>query len=179
MSDKRAVSEIVSYVLLIVIAIGISVMAYGFLKLYVPKPAPECPADVSLIVSDYLCILSPNHLVLNISNKGLWKVQGANVRFGIRGQTVRDLITNKINPNANDGIFLSGTTGLMPGNISTRTYTKTLSNVAMSPDMEVQITPIISLQNQQVVCDKALSIQSITCYQSSSVPSSSGSNDFA
>lgn len=163
LSNKKAVSEIVSYVLLIVIAIGISVTAYSFLKLYVPKESPQCPADVSLIINGYSCSASPKQLVLNISNRGFWTVQAAQVRFGDQSQTVRDLITNKISPSAPDGLYLSGAEGLSPGNMSTKIYTRSLSNIVITPNMEVQVTPQVVVNDKIVLCEKAITVQSIAC----------------
>jgi len=73
--NKKAVSELVTYVLLISLAVAMAGATYGWLKFYVQKPFPEqsCP-DVSLIIMDYKC--SNAMLNLTVQNRGRFDVDG-------------------------------------------------------------------------------------------------------
>src|SRR3989338_8510283 len=53
--NKKAVSEVVSYVLLIVVAISLSIIVYAWIKIQLPKEIIECPEGVSVIIKDYQC----------------------------------------------------------------------------------------------------------------------------
>ena len=51
--NKRAVSMIVAYVILITIAIALSILVYNWLRFYVgPGEKVECPEGVSLIIQE-------------------------------------------------------------------------------------------------------------------------------
>lgn len=88
--NKRGISEVVSYVLLIVIAVGIATLVYAFLKVYVPKEKSECKDNVDLIISKVECIHTTapdaNTLKLVLENRGLFKVDSAFIRIGIEGR---------------------------------------------------------------------------------------------
>lgn len=79
---KRGVSEIVSYTLLIVIALSISVLVYAYLKVYVPKEKPECKEGINLIIEEVNCNFTRKELSLVLQNRGLFKVETAFIRIG-------------------------------------------------------------------------------------------------
>lgn len=154
MGNKKAISEIVSYVLLIVIAIGISAMVFAFLKIYLPKAQPQCPSDLSLIVQDYTC--SGADLTLDISNRGLWKVDAVYVRLGTPNQAVKKLLSTQ-----RDSLYFEG--GLMPSKSTSKSY-KIGGLTNLQEEMEVQLTPaIISEDNKIVICENAIITQPIKC----------------
>jgi hypothetical protein len=76
--DKRALSNLVAYVLLISITISLSVVVYGWLKFYVnEEDVAECPEGVNLIISSYDCVAgSDGYLEIDLRNKGLFSVDG-------------------------------------------------------------------------------------------------------
>ena len=78
--NKKALSEIVSYVLLITIALSLAVGVYSFMKFYVPSEneAEKCSSDVALAVNDYNC--NNNVLSLIIENRGLFDAAGFIIR---------------------------------------------------------------------------------------------------
>jgi len=89
--DKRAVSLIVSYVLLITITLSLSVLVYNWLRFYVSdEDIPECSSNVNIIIQDYYCVPSsdnpitlettPGRLEITLKNKGLFNVSGFNIR---------------------------------------------------------------------------------------------------
>lgn len=74
MMNKKSVSEMIAYVLLVVIAISVSVIVYSFLRAYIPREPEKCPDDVSLIIQDYSCL--DDIFTLTIKNQGLHSVDG-------------------------------------------------------------------------------------------------------
>ena len=55
--DKRGISVMVGYVLLVTFAIIISVIVYNWMQSYVPQEDLECEDGVSLIIQKYNCDL--------------------------------------------------------------------------------------------------------------------------
>lgn len=74
LQSKKAVSPIIGYILLVSIAITLSVIAYGYMKTFVPKDKVACPDGTSLFIQEYSYI-DPN-LEIDLRNNG---------RFGIAG----------------------------------------------------------------------------------------------
>lgn len=76
--DKNAVSNIIAYVLLISITIGLSVMVYDWLRFYVSEDIVEqCPSTVNVIIKDYSCTSGTNgFLNVTLKNKGLFNIDG-------------------------------------------------------------------------------------------------------
>ena len=76
--NKKAISPMIAYVLLIGIAIFMSVMVYSWLKTYVPKDALECPETTSLFIKNYTC--DSTELNLTLKNNGNFNIAGYFIR---------------------------------------------------------------------------------------------------
>ena len=78
--EKRGLSNLVSYVLLISLSLSLSVIVYGWLKFYVERDSAEgedCPDGVNLIVSGYYCFGGADgNLTVSLKNKGLFEIDG-------------------------------------------------------------------------------------------------------
>lgn len=159
---KKGVSEIVGYVLLIVIALALSVFVYAYLKLYAPNITPECSEDIRLVIRDYSCTCISNidsqcQLILNITNRGLFKVQAAYVRVGSSQERVRKEITN------DTSLFLASASqqALLPGNITTKLYTF-VGKAGGNYTLEIQ-PAVFDTKNRLLACNNAIALQSISC----------------
>ncbi len=135
--NKRGISEVVSYVLLIVIAIGIAGTVYTYLKIYVPKEKPECKEGIDLIINRANCVNNnaQNILTLTLENKGLFKVDKAFVRIGESSDSF------KVNIPTEDPINLlarDGSIGLDPGELSDLPDLNLPNNAAGNYVLEVQ-----------------------------------------
>ena len=83
--SKKAVSEIISYVILIVIVLGISAAVYQWMLTSTPAVAESCPEDISLYVKSYSCssedtCSSQYCLNVIIKNNGNFNVDGFFIR---------------------------------------------------------------------------------------------------
>ena len=155
--DKKGISEIISYVLLIVIAVGISILVYNFLIAYIPKGiVEECPDGVNLIVKNINC--QGIILQLNLTNKGLWNISAAYLRVGSAGKTVRQLIGSQ--------------TALAPypfipsltPDASTNTLFFNIADFGTSPyELEVEPTIISAKTGKPIACAKSIVVQSFPC----------------
>jgi len=79
--NKRAVSEMVAYVLLIVITMALAVGMYAFLMFLTRgvNEIPKCPETLSLAIQDYSC-LGSKEIQVTIKNKGLFNIDGISVK---------------------------------------------------------------------------------------------------
>ncbi|MGC9309181.1 MAG: hypothetical protein ACP5D2_00610 [Candidatus Nanoarchaeia archaeon] len=81
--NKKGVSMIVAYVVLISIAISLSVIVYSWLRWYVaPGEEITCEEGTRLIIEDYIC--QDNMLNITIRNKGRFTVDGFIIRINER-----------------------------------------------------------------------------------------------
>ncbi len=80
--DKKGISEIINYVLLVSLAIIMASAIFAWMKFYVQKPLPEesCP-EVSIILSEYSCNVSEKMLNISVQNKGRFDIDGFIVRI--------------------------------------------------------------------------------------------------
>jgi len=72
--NKRGVSLMVAYVLLIVIGISIGVLVYSWLKGWIPANLEECPEEVDLIIKSWEC--GGGKINITLENKGLFSIDG-------------------------------------------------------------------------------------------------------
>jgi flagellin-like protein len=155
--DKKGISEIVGYVILIVIAVGLSVLVYSYLRFMIPKEIPECEEGISLIVQNYSC-LAGNELSLTLLNKGLFRIDGAYINLGEEGKKIRVQI-NK------DNFYLynaSGAIGINPGEEFFSSYG--ISNVAGGAGNYIlEIEPLTKINNDIVFCKNAITTQPVIC----------------
>ncbi len=75
-SNKRGISIMIGYVLLISIAIALSVIVFNWMRWYVGggEEQKDCPDGVSLVIWDYSC--SGDELNITLKNKGLFNIDG-------------------------------------------------------------------------------------------------------
>lgn len=153
---KKAVSEMVGYVLLVVVAIGISILVYSYLKFYIPKDNLSCQDGTSLVIVKYSCISgNPGSLVLTLSNKGLFNISAAYVRIGEENRKVKQLVTN-------ESVYFVNPLG--PGQETTLSYL--LKGYVPSPGrygLEIEPGTISEDNKQLALCSEAIITQSITC----------------
>lgn len=156
--NKKGVSEIISYVLLVIIAVGLSVFVYNYLDLFVPKEKAECGQDISLIIKDYVC--QSKLLNLTLLNKGLFTIDAVYIRAGTENQKVRDLLNGD---NVYFGI-IQGQKGLNPGKTFSKIYITTNSNLFLpGGTYTVEVQPAVFSGNDLALCNNAVVTQKITC----------------
>ena len=83
-SDKRGISVIIGYILLISIAIGLSVMVYNWLLNYLPGETAECPDSVHLDLRSLSCQGIHRQLNFTVRNNGHHTFDGFIVKVNDR-----------------------------------------------------------------------------------------------
>ena len=109
--NKKAVSAIIAYVLLVTMAIALSVLVFNWLRFYIsPSETTSCPEGISLVIKDFECIQGKTgSLNLTLKNKGLFNVTGFNVRVNDRNNSEIGIysFSNDQVGNGKDGVSLA------------------------------------------------------------------------
>ena len=84
--NKKGVSVVIGYILLISFAVVISTIVYQWLKSYVPSESLECPEGVSIFIKEYTYDCSGNTLSITLKNNGRFDLTG----YYIRATTQQD-----------------------------------------------------------------------------------------
>jgi len=80
--NKKGVSAVVTYVLLIVVAIGLSAIVFGFLQALIQEPEFTCPEGLALVIKDVDCTSTPTgQLYITFQNKGRFEIDGVYARY--------------------------------------------------------------------------------------------------
>lgn len=90
--DKRGVSVILGYVLLISTAIILSVIVFQWMRSYVPRDATECPTGVSISVLNYE-YSTEDWLNLTLKNNGNFNIGGFFIRASNKTLSEREIAT--------------------------------------------------------------------------------------
>jgi hypothetical protein len=160
-NNKRGVALMVAYALLVIIAVGISVVVYPYLKEYLPLDTPECPADTALFVASVVCDNANEgneELIISLSNRGLFSIPAAYIRLGDVGREIRFQVNN------DKELFPIGP--LEPGKKSNFT-SYNISHIINQTDEEngliLEIQPAIFVDRKLIPCERAVTSQKIEC----------------
>ena len=146
----------IGYVLLVVIAIGLSVAVFAYLKLYLPKDEPKCYDDVILSIDDLICVGGEGgNISVTLTNRGLFNINGAFIRVGEVGRIFKTLV------NEEDNFLFIGDDGdalLNPGETWSRTFDYNGNGI-----QQVEVEPFLYLENKPVLCEKAVVSKLVDC----------------
>ena len=107
--NKKGVSAIIGYVLLITFGIILSVIVYNYLKTYVPKDLIDCPDGSSIFVKDYSC--SDGILNLTLKNNGRFNLAGYYIHYSNNSDqeiATRNMAGNFKNTGSTNSTSISG-----------------------------------------------------------------------
>lgn len=164
--SKKGLSEIVGYVILIIIAVTLAGLVYGWLKLQVPKDKLSCPDSVGIIIKDYACNTGSKTVNITIENRGYFNIDGINARASNQTGGVNSLPLQALS-----GAFATSTNGfiyfntpLNPNLDYAGVYNYSANNIIKS----IQITPFVlnkgnSATNQLVICSDKSTQLDINC----------------
>lgn len=159
---KKGVSELISYSLIIIIALAAAVLVYNYLKVYVPKNTPECPDSTSIIVTDYSCSLenTSTNFTVSLVNKGKFNIDAAYIRIGVPGRNTKTLI----NGQTEEELYF-----FPPLSPSAEIHTKSIlvpvSVISAAGDYVLEIEPAVldGKTNQLAACSGSIISQEILC----------------
>ncbi|MFB6246724.1 MAG: hypothetical protein ABEI74_03995 [Candidatus Pacearchaeota archaeon] len=126
LKDKKGVSVMIGYILLVTFAVAIAAIVYQWLNSYVPKEEIQCPDGTSIYISD----TSHNQKQLNITiqNNGRFNISGIFIRYSkTEGQ---DVATNDLSKNLTSESYEYTAPGVRFGSPDENTF---------APDQEKQV----------------------------------------
>jgi hypothetical protein len=165
--DKKAVSLMVGYVLLVTIAIIMGAIVYQWMRSYVPRESIECPDGVSIYIKEVNCEVSGSDYILNLSitNNGRFNVDGYFIRSAAAADAAiagDDLSESIVSGGSSAGGVVRWPSTLEPGRDASKAVFKLDSNIAF-----IEVTPIIyeTIENKirLVNCGNAKVKEYVTC----------------
>lgn len=158
--NKKAVSEIVAYALLISISLSLAGMVFIWLKNYMPQDTSsiECEENIGLIIKDYYYSCDNKTLNLTLENKGLFDIAGYVIR-------VNNFTLAKI------GIYTLNKTGkfLFAGEVHKESYLFANQTDELLPKpiggylTFVEVQPFLVKEGKKVYCSNFVSKQTLSC----------------
>jgi len=138
---KKGVSVIVSYILIILLAVSMAGMIYGFLQYRAAyREKIECPKDVSLYVEYYEC--QDNNINITLKNNGFWNVSGVNIKAYYKGTIIN--VTN------------------IDGEIGIGDSKDFVISKSGGVD-KIEILPFIKVKNRIIFCSDAVFYYDVSC----------------
>ena len=184
--NKKGLSVIIGYVLLMAVSIFMSIMVYRWIKTYVPKDIESCPGGTSISIKEinYSCPDNPaENQIINITLKN-------NGRFSLDGYFIRasndtsseslaniDLVPKFIEPNdverakivlGNQIKFhVSQDNSFSPGAITAQVYSFDVNDYRENHIQSIEIIPIRRLvvdnKKRVAICSDAKIKEQIIC----------------
>lgn len=151
--NKKGVSAIIGYVLLIVFAVSMSGVVYSWLRRSIPKQQEACPDGVSIEVSGVDHDSGNKEISFTLLNRGLFSINGVTVRIkeNERACMVEEVCTNEACSGSN--VVFQSENGLTPS--STMNITATYTATCTSPT-ELELVPMKFLESGQVLCENSI-----------------------
>jgi hypothetical protein len=107
--NKRALSEVVAYVMLISMALALSGIIFAWLKTTATiEPNEKCDENIALIIKNYNCTYNPAEKIISLNlelkNQGLFTIEGYLIRTSTKdtakiADITLDKVGAKIGPN--------------------------------------------------------------------------------
>ena len=158
LNNKRGLSNVIAYALLIVMTIALSTVVFSWLQLYVGETEiAECPDGVDLVIKEYIC--KGNNLNVTIKNQGRFSVEGYRIRVDDRSGAESGFYLLIHDVNGADGVFLS------PGDeVRNKVFdfTKACNDGCPNGITIAEVQPIYDEDGERVAC-KSDSAQEIDC----------------
>ena len=168
--NKLGVSLMVSYVLLILIAVALSLLVFSYLKIYVPSnQKPECANEFSLIIKRLSCSLATgtnenDKMTLTLQNKGLFNADGVLIRirdpqFKVKTDFEEEILFKPLSEIDSDNCL--NKKALLPGDECIRVIERAFE--AKEYMVEIQAEEFVGDGNKIAVCEDSIVSQKVTC----------------
>lgn len=151
-ANKRGVSEIIGYILLIAIVVVVSIFVFQWLKSYVPQGALNCPDGTAVSVPDYKYDCDANTFNFTLRNEGTFSIAGYFIHASNTSGTgiaTLDLTRYYISSGGNQtsGIILGLGNTLDPGKVESAStngfdLSRNLPAIAAATLQEIEIIPM-------------------------------------
>jgi hypothetical protein len=163
--NKKGLSIMIGYVLLITAAVVIGVVVYQWMKTYVPTEVPDCPDGISIFIEDAYC--GGGNLSVTIKNSGRFSLGGYFIRT--KNDSIQEIATIDLSNLTKEGednggmvLFERSVNALSPGKEHHNNFT--LLN------QEIHSIELIPIRYQErdnrmimVICGKSKAIDEVVC----------------
>ena len=151
--NKKAISEVIAYVLLIMLALSLSIGVYAFLKNVVWKEPKKCPDNLALVLADYSCNFNTKEINMTLQNKGLFNVTGFTVKIN-NGSGLYYLSLSLSGSPVKEIFFLNQVKDKKPLRPNEQYFQK-LSYLAFNNITQIEIQPFIK-EKKIILCESIL-----------------------
>ena len=154
--QKKGLSNMIAYVLLITITISLSILVYNWLQFYVgASDFEECPEGVNLVIQNYSCIEGHGGQVnVTLKNKGRFEVDDFILRVHDRDD-------------ADFGLYILNVSGgaIPVGGLSFQNYTIPNSDeeTRFTTVTLIEVQPIIVGEDGRNISCPSFTAQSVVC----------------
>ncbi|MFH1608360.1 MAG: hypothetical protein ABIA78_04470 [archaeon] len=170
--NKRGISIMIGYILLVTLAVVMSFAVYSWIKTYVPKDPLACPDGASIFLKNYEC--TAHLLTLTLQNNGRFDIGGYYVSVStVSGADatidISEFITNQnLKLGGGDMIIFQIPSGdnynlFTPGDTETHTFDLTSVNNIYSVKILPTRHQVDENKKGWVVCDEAVIKEDLTC----------------
>ncbi|MBS3070778.1 hypothetical protein J4407_00545 [Candidatus Pacearchaeota archaeon] len=170
--NKRGISIVIGYVLLIAMVLVIGGFVYSWLSTFVPTEQLECSDGVGMYINSYTYNCDTDELVLNLRNNGRFGVAGYYIR-GTESQTETLPITDLSEYEETDDFFEGavlfqgfGDNNLKPNSKIKNTFD--FSSAPFSQIYKIQLIPlrseVINDKKTLLSCTNAEILTEVSCY---------------
>ncbi len=171
--NKRGISMVIGYILLIAISIVMSIIVFQWLKTYVPKESINCPEGTSIFIKEVHYNCTKKELDITIRNNGKFGIDGYFIH--VSNKSDEEIATIDISSNITEGGIISGSSvrfselienALSPGDTG-NTITSHFNVAGYGTLYKVEIIPtrIQEEDNKKrvVSCSNAKTEQDLAC----------------
>ena len=172
---KRAVSLMISYVILVAIAISLSIGVFAWLKIVSDvSPVKDCKEGTSISVADYECYtgkeFDPAGIDIILENNGRFNIDGIILAVGNDSEKspITYLIPDNLETGGTEGQYFFPNS-LKPGETITAEFsdkvrlpgTNTLQVVDFQNITVIQVQPFILDSSGKIICQEAVLTQDL------------------
>jgi len=165
--NRKGISIMIGYVLLITTTIIISVVVYQWVKTYVPAEVIECPDGVSVFIKESKYSCQNKELNLTLKNNGLFSIGGYLIHATIspnQSLASEDLSQyTKLGEGKGAVIFQLLENSMKPSNEIKNVFK--LNNTNFEQIYSVEIVPIIHQDKNRVNCGDARIKETLSCFE--------------
>jgi len=159
---KKGISLMVSYVLLVIIALGLAAGIYAWMRLYAPtEEEAKCDPNAALAIKNYDCYATLGKISLELENKGLFKLDG----FFVRASNQSDgLITISLNTtDVSPSEVMEGRYNFYEPLLPNSLITANFSYKDYGGLSKIQIQPFVYGENKVLACENIITIDLESC----------------
>lgn len=168
MTRKKAASLMLSYVLLVLIALAMATLIYVWMRNLPPEPGEACPEGVSIIIRNVQCDTVAQRVTLILANKGRFDIHGLVIRASDDANVAPiinlDEVDGKIDASTGMNLIVDATGNIDPLEPDEEeSYQFTYSGILTNAPVTVSAGVVRLQEEDPVVCTNTFVSSPVTC----------------